>query len=75
MVDGKNWKSEKLMYSSLRKICKRRAGAVNKEEESIFYITARKTSILAIKTSKKKAWIELCDAIDNNAWSVHYPFF
>jgi hypothetical protein len=50
----------------------RRASAVNREEERIFYITAKKKLTLAIKTSKKKAWRELCDAVDNDPWGVPY---
>ncbi|CAB0039078.1 unnamed protein product, partial [Trichogramma brassicae] len=55
-----------------RRLFQRSRGRHDKETHSANYASARRLLRVAIKTSKRRCWRQLCDEVDNDVWGKPY---
>ncbi|CAB0039191.1 unnamed protein product [Trichogramma brassicae] len=55
-----------------RRLFQRSRGRYDEETHSANYASARRLLRVAIKTSKRRCWRQLCDEVDNDVWGKPY---
>ncbi|CAB0040424.1 unnamed protein product [Trichogramma brassicae] len=55
-----------------RRLSQRSRGRHDEETHSANYASARRLLRVAIKTSKRRCWRQLCDEVDNDVWGKPY---
>ncbi|CAB0041916.1 unnamed protein product [Trichogramma brassicae] len=55
-----------------RRLLQRSRGRHDEETHSANYASARRLLRVAIKTSKRRCWRQLCDEVDNDVWGKPY---